>query len=157
MPQGVPERLDAMARALYSSIGSYITAGVGADRVYKILSEQGIDITRREVRAIAGEQRTSLSYRRDLAVLDPRNPIPLNKVRYTDALQTDNFVHTVKMILADTVTGYQVSQYYNYVSPSIATKDQIFDSAREMEDSPGDSWAGLQIISMTLIDVSHRG
>lgn len=155
MPDGVPEELPPEAAGLYNTIGSLITGGVGADRAYRTLRDAGAGLTRSVVRQIAGEIRTSLGYRQDIARLNRRNPIPERYVSTESHLRADTYVHRVSMLLRDQVTGYTVQQLFSYVSPALATPDDVLEAAFDSVDE-GTSFEGFEVVAAGIVSVGHR-
>ncbi len=154
MPLGIPIELNAEQAALYSSVGSMISAGIGADRAYKLLRDSDNYMPRSTVRAIAGEIRASLGYRQQMASQNPDRPISPNLVTENSSLRTDNFVHTVSMLLRDKITGYTFQQFYNYVGPDLVSPNEAYNGA--VDGGGGDGgWYEFDIIGMSLVSVSH--
>lgn len=156
MPSGVPDILTDEARGLYSLVGSMVTSGIGADRAYKILRDDGAGLTRATVRNIARQIRTSLEYRQELGRVNQHNPIPERLAWTNDALKTDNFIHVVSMLMVDQATGYTVQQFYRYVSPQLmspAELMQLAENAIGKDGSSHGSWLGFDVIAASLYDV----
>ncbi len=152
MPGGVPIELTPEQAALYASVGSMIGQGIGADRAFGILRDTGAYIPRATVRAMAGEVRASLGFRRDLGGLNPDANVPARLVSELSTLRTADYLHKVQMILFEPITGTTFTQMFTYRSPELVSPDEIYSAIAEGEDgSP--SYQEYSILSMSLVAV----
>lgn len=155
MPNPVPEFLDPEQAEKYTAIGSYVQAGVGADRVYRILRDEGSSLTRAFVRSVTAEIRETLGYRQQLAAVHLDNPIPNHLVSRDSHLKGDDYRHVLSMLVIDPETGYTLQKYATYVSPELATPNQVFEQFGT-EDITDPKYKEFELVSQAIVAVGHR-
>lgn len=161
MPNGIPEQLDAEGRALYGLIGGYFGQGVGADRAYALLRDEGFSIPRQAVRNVYAENRATLQNSAELTRVHPDNPIPERLFQPDSHLQQEGYYVRARVSVVDLATGYTGVSWYTYRSDTPPTPSDVYNDAasvfetEQVPDNPiGDTWQGVALLSVGLVSAN---
>lgn len=181
MPDGIPDVLTSVERGLYSSVGSMVSSGIGADRAFSLLREiaaqpyvqrglslsdaiaqaqqNGEVIARSAVRQIAREIRASLATRPELARLNPDNPIPARLAPESSQLKAAPYLTSVAISLVDRDTGAAAVSYFHYKSDHLPTPNEVYNAALTAAAEGGSAYGGyyeFDILAMGIYASAKR-
>lgn len=128
---GIFYRLVEDARRAWPAVRKAVAQGIGADRTFQALREQGFAVTRQVIRELAAAERAMQAQMSDLRFLnrsqrpDPlRLPIALTKMR-------QRFAFVVRLRGINTQTGEAETRHVTVSTPVLLTRAEMEKQARE--------------------------